>query len=59
MYQAQQKSNNTSAMLMFASVINHALELDEKQAEQDAQIIKQSERYAEEHGMDFWQGNNW
>jgi hypothetical protein len=59
MYQQSQKSNNTSVMLMFASVINHALELAERQAEQDAQIIKQSERYAEERGMTLWQGKAW
>lgn len=35
---------------------NNALELAEQQAEQDAHIIKQSERYAEEIGMTAWEG---
>jgi len=51
---AQSKKSNSTAMIMLAMQIKTALELANQQAEQDAQIIKQSERYAEEHGMTVW-----
>lgn len=43
-------------MIMLANVINHALELAGQQDEQDAQIIKKAERYADETGMALWNG---
>lgn len=55
MYQVQRKSNS-AAMIMLANVINHALELAGQQDEQDAQIIKKAERYADETGMALWNG---
>lgn len=53
---AQSKKSNSTAMIMLAMQIKTALELANQQAEQDA-IIKQSERYAEEHGMTDWNGS--
>lgn len=43
-------------MLIMAAIIKNALELVEQQ---DAQIIKQAEQYAEEHGYTLWQGQGW
>lgn len=54
---AQPKKSNSTAMIMLAMQIKNALELADQQADQDAQIIKQSERYAEEHGMTVWNGS--
>ena len=53
---AQLKKSNSGAMIMLAIAIKNAIELSQAQAEKDEQIIKQSERYAEEHGMTVWEG---
>lgn len=42
---------------MLSMQIKNALELAKAQTEQDAQIIKQSERYAEEQGLTVWNGS--
>jgi len=51
-----QKQKSKLPMLIMAAIIKNALESVQ---DQDAQIIKQAERIAEEQAMTLWEGKGW
>lgn len=58
MYQQAQK-RNTHTMLAFAIGLRHALELAEQQNEQDAEIMRKANDYADQVGVSEWHGSRW